>query len=90
MYLYKISQTKNMDYDTFDSAVVIARTADAAKLIHPKDLKDAEWWKPDPEGFKNWNVESWAFPEDVEAEYLGANSSKHKEGSVVCASFNAG
>jgi len=35
MNIYKISQTQNNDYDTYDSAVVIAENEKAAKRIHP-------------------------------------------------------
>ncbi len=35
MYLWKISQTENNGYDTYNAAVVAAETEDEARMIHP-------------------------------------------------------
>jgi hypothetical protein len=35
MNLYKISQTSNCDYDTYNSAIVCAENEAAARVIHP-------------------------------------------------------
>lgn len=35
VYLYKISQNVNNDYDTYDCAVVAAHSEDEARNIHP-------------------------------------------------------
>ena len=35
MNLYLISQNHNNDYDTYDSAVVVAESAESAKRMHP-------------------------------------------------------
>jgi hypothetical protein len=40
MKLFKISQTENTDYDTFDSAVVCAPNEETARNIHPMMGKD--------------------------------------------------
>jgi hypothetical protein len=84
MKLWLISQTKNQDYDTYDSAVVAANIEEEARKMHPRDGKDID---PKTDAFcgSTW-VES---PDDVTCEYIG----KAKEGTekgVVCASFNAG
>ena len=46
--LYRISQTVNTGYDTYDSAVVVAESEDAAREIHPDGI-GAKWdgkkWK---------------------------------------------
>jgi hypothetical protein len=39
MNLYKISQNSNNDYDTYDSAIVAAESEDAARRIHPGDIR---------------------------------------------------
>ena len=41
MNLYLISQNKNVNYDTFDSAIVAARTNKEARMIHPDG--DDDW-----------------------------------------------
>lgn len=83
MKLFLIKQNKNNDYDTYDSAVVAAPDADAARLIHPTGDNsdfDARW-------SGSWvKLENIA---DVEVEYLG-EAKKGTEQGVICASFNAG
>jgi len=79
LYLYLIKQNRNDDYDTYDSAVVVAKSAAQAKTIHPKG-------KPLNEDRGTWTND----PDDVAATRLGVAGSKLKAGEVVCASFNAG
>lgn len=81
MNIYRISQTENSGYDTYDSAIVLAETEDEARNIHP--------------GGSDFVIHgTWAsHPEQVAVEYLGvADTSKidSKHGRVLCASFNAG
>ncbi len=45
MNLYLISQTVNSDYDTYDSAVVVAESEDQARLILPGC--DGRWTTPE-------------------------------------------
>ena len=76
--IYKISQTVNQGYDTFDSAVVIASSEEEAKNILPSVWDES--WKD--------AAYSWASsPKDVKAEYLG--ETKLPKG-LILASFNAG
>lgn len=88
MKLWLISQTINNDYDTYDSAVVRAETAEQAQKIHPDEKNegsppDYKWW----EGDTSWN--SWAYTlNDVKVVELGL--SLDSTPGVVCASFNAG
>jgi|688.fasta_scaffold01636_6 hypothetical protein len=104
MKLYKISQEENRDYDTYDSAVVIAESEDEARLIHPYWYGECPYfWRESDEKWcykadgrvvdtyvkANYGTLSWTSPEFVQVEYLG----EAKEGSVtsiVCSSFNAG
>lgn len=76
MKLYKIWQTENSDYDTYDSAIVAAKNEDEARLIHP-----------DGDGvLRNYN---WTTPEHVHVELIGTAVKGTKAG-VIVASFNAG
>ena len=80
MKLYRIFQTVNNDYDTFDSAIVCAESEEDARSIEPRGGVCPD--KPEP-------YSSWAQKKDVQVEYIG----EAKEGlsrGVVCASFNAG
>lgn len=88
MNLYLISQTDVGEYDTFDSAVVVARNHKDAKNIHPYDSIF-------PEGLDdelgNWGSSVWTNdPNNVHVLFIGVASKSLKEGTVVCTSFNAG
>ena len=84
MNLYKISQTSNAGYDTYDSAIVCAETEAAAKVIHPGG---------DDEGVPaTWPGEytSWCQTIDqVKVELIGTAAPGVTQG-VVLASFRAG
>ena len=78
MKLWLISQKVNNTWDTFDSAVVAAKTEDEARHIHPRGLIVIS------------KLESnWCKPEDVRVEYIGSTKRKFPN-TVICASFNAG
>jgi len=79
LYLYLIEQDRNDGYDTYDSAVVVAKSAAQAKRIHPGE-------KPLDEDRGTWTND----PDDVAATQLGVAGPKLKAGDVLCASFNAG
>jgi hypothetical protein len=83
MNLYRISQTKNGDYDTYDSAVVAATSADEARHIHPDGgMPETRWWE------KRECSPTWVDPGDVEVEYIGTGPQKNP--TVICSSYNAG
>lgn len=79
MNLYRISQTVNNDYDTYDSAVVCAADEAAARAIHPG------MDEPCRRGRSSWCV----IPDEVTAELIGTAAPGLPEG-VVVASFNRG
>ena len=87
--LYRISQTVNTGYDTFDSAVVVAESEEDARLVHPDGIGakwDGETWKSK----RTMGMQTWCAPEDVQVEFVGIADERFKAGDVVCASFNAG
>jgi hypothetical protein len=83
LYLYLISQNVNNDYDTYDSAVVVAPNPKSAKLIHPCSdyvLSELDWTKDC----------TWCpSPNDVNVKCIGVASRGQKVG-VVLSSYNAG
>jgi hypothetical protein len=81
MKLYKISQNKNVDYDTYDSAVVCAESVDDAKQWNPTGKKNVTTT------FESYS--SWTTIEHVKVEEIGEAKEGMKEGIIV-ASFNAG
>jgi hypothetical protein len=83
MKLWKISQTRNNNYDTWDAAVVAALSSDAAKLIHPSGAETN--YVP---GYGD-KYGGWAHPDNVTVEYIGEARIGMLAG-VIVASFNAG
>lgn len=81
MNLYKISQNINEGYDTFDSAVVAAPSAEEAKQIHPVTFWD--------EGANFYSTDGlWAnSPDEVHCELIGRATAGIKKG-VIVASFS--
>jgi hypothetical protein len=76
MNLYRISQTTNTTWDTFDSAVVAAESEEAARNTHPETSEFGREW-------------SWTGPENVTVEFIGTAKEGTVAG-VICSSFNAG
>ena len=91
--LWKLSQDVNNEYETFDSAVVVAHGHSAASMIHPAGDK-IEWngvdwlWADDGTEF---GMDNWAKPRQVKVVLIGeATPGLFDHGDVICASFNAG
>ena len=81
MNLYLLKQDANMDWDTYDSAIVCAESEEEAIKIHPNgDVFNGEW---------KWN-NNWAKnPSQVRCQKIGVADGSVEKG-VVLASFNAG
>ena len=90
MNIYLLKQNHNRGYDTFDSCVVIASSAEEARLIHPNP--DLFWngygWKSGPND-KWFNDRYWTDPQNVTVEEIGTALPGVTQ-KVICASFNAG
>lgn len=83
MKLFKISQTENQGWDTYDSAIVAANTIAGARAIHPSGNQD-DWERPN-----GWQGTWCRSPEDVTVVVIGKAKVGTKRG-VILASFNAG
>jgi hypothetical protein len=79
MNLYLLTQEVNRGYDTYDSCVVAAESAEDARVIQPREIE----FEPDE------NFSWWVSPESVTVTFLGRATESIKRG-VICASFNAG
>jgi hypothetical protein len=73
--LWKIYQTVNNDWDTFQAAVVAAPTEDIARTIHP--------------GGEFWEERVWCAPQDVQVVYLGTAKEGTEQG-IILSYFKAG
>lgn len=101
MHIWKISQSVNDGYDTYDSAIVYSRTENGARSVHPNpNWEDyASYIDTDPSSDDNilermyyWN-HSWAPIADVVVEYIGEIydlAGDNIKPGVILASFNAG
>ena len=86
MNIYLISQNKEHGYDTYDSAVVIAKTAKKARETHPGEPLSDPWNKEK----RSYMSLSWAkSPKSVTAKLVG-KAKANSEAGVICSSFNAG
>jgi len=87
MNLYRISQSVNTGWDTYDSAIVAAPDADKARVMHPNGIKSRRLGRKTP---INFSMGDWVvYPSDVTVELIGVASEKTQR-SVICSSFNAG
>ena len=77
--LYKISQTENNNYETYDSAIVCAENKEEAKNTLPGTLAKFG------EAYGAWT----SCPEMVDVQYIGI-ADKDIEKGVIVSSFNAG
>lgn len=84
--LYLLTNETVGGYDTYDSCVVCAETAEEAILISPEDNG---YTKREAEKYC-WGRTWCNTPDEVIYAYIGKANSTIKVGSVVIASFNAG
>lgn len=98
MKIYKIFQTVNNDYDTYDSAIVFAESEEDARRICPDKYyqlgEDNHHYFVYSDGTLKDEGEtpsyfSWCKVSDVQVEYVGEAAEGTKKG-VLLASFNAG
>lgn len=82
MKLWRISQSANSNWDTYDSAIVAAEDELGARDIHPS----GKWDERDNGVFYN---SDWTDKENVKVEYIGEAKDGTNSG-VILASFNAG
>ena len=96
--IYKIWVDK-FDYDTYDSAIVVAKDEESARHIHPGstpenpvkgfNTKTRRFDKPWYESDYFILSSDWTKPENVNVTLVGTTD-LFSEGTVLCASFNAG
>lgn len=96
MNLYKISQDVDRGWETFDSAVVVAKSAEEAKEIVPDFNTYGNYIEKFPMDIK-YRSESWVKPEDVKVELIGVIDDDYLDmlnqldgRTTVVSSFNAG
>jgi hypothetical protein len=86
MNIYKISQTENTGYDTYDSAIVAAKNEDLARLIYPGNKN---YFDESVDDFEYETTDWCSSPDKVIVELIGKATKSIKSG-VVLSSYNAG
>jgi len=99
LFLWKLSQDVNNDYDTYSAAVVVSSNPVAAKRIHPAvdsgtaqmmfHYVEDEGWHWVHDGL-HYGCANWADPKDIQVTCVGEAADWLGEGAVVCSSFHAG
>ena len=100
MNIYRIEQDVNEGCETYDSAIVVASSEDAARRIHPASCVDfsVTWcdaagvWIAryhDGTSLDYGDAASWVpTPEQVAVVLVGVAADCYAEGTVLCASYN--
>lgn len=84
MNIYLIERSDIVNYDEYDSAIVISKSEEKAKYIHPNaNNSTPEWWKDE---WHSWTSD----PKSLKVRLIGIAQPEFKEGEVICASYNAG
>ena len=102
LFLYRISQEVNNDYESYDSAVVVAPDRISASMVHPARFSDTkelmfefdrtrDCWQHTFDGTQcGPNNGGWCRPNDVTVVCIGKAANHLSAGDVVCSSYNAG
>lgn len=94
MNIYLIEDEGVGGYDTYDSAVVIAKDEEGARTTDPSGFYSFScftgcWMDSYRDGkLKPTQHSSWILPKDVKVTKIGVTDNDKAE--VICASFNAG
>ena len=81
--LFKVipGPTAQQGYDSYDSMVCWAQSAEAARYIYPNDGYRTGWVND------KWDIAAWDKPENLIVEEVTYNRGDNK---ILCASYNAG
>jgi thiaminase len=85
LQIFKLTNPKPARWNTYRDCIVIAKTAEKVKYIHPNSQVKpySKWW----ELKDNSRVREWCHPDEVLIEHIGFATGKYKVGQVICASF---
>lgn len=106
MKLYKLSQSINNRYDTYDSAIVCADSKEDARAIHPSDYvthyRDWKWYGIYSENARDISLRwkeyvndtcySWVSGESIDSIEVEEiwEANENQKRWVILSSFNAG
>lgn len=92
--IYKLTRNSDADYNTYESAIVCAESEYYAVRIHPDDtvlISAKQYYDPfydidsklDPE----WDVSTWAYPDDVNVELIGYTDREDLRNKVILCEY---
>lgn len=84
MNIYLVDTVAKVDYDQYDSFVVVADSEEEAKATHPSTLYG------EVQSENTDKDDLWTPFKDIRVELIGVADSEYKEKTVICSSFNAG
>lgn len=95
--IYKVSQSVNYGYDTYDSMIVVADNVEQARKMHPSNFRiwsdEKECWlfvySDGTTPKDSTSFSSWCLPHETTVELIGVTD-LYNENKVLLASFNAG
>jgi hypothetical protein len=88
MNLYKLSQTENIGYDTYDACIVAAESEEAARKMLPNGANIIKGMSTQRLAeIIEWE---WADQDKVIVEKIGTADPHITKPQVICSSFNAG
>lgn len=98
LFIYLLKRKDGVNYDEYDSCVVVADTQENAKCICPaeyyvwnKELQKYGFKMVDGTiDYRQHDYSGWAKPDNLDVILIGKANDTFKEGDVICASFNAG
>lgn len=100
MNIYKIKNPRPLDYDMYESAVVVAENERDARLFHPAygwnktfsvisaitgDMTEKHWYD-----IKDKYRDEWCSPHQLEVELIGIADPKYTEPTIIETSFTGG
>ena len=90
--IYKIWREDDIEWDTYDSAIVIADNEDYARKIHPNGHAVFKFgvWMNEVDNMVLHCENEWCSVEDVKVELIGVADKIYTEPCLVVSSFNAG
>lgn len=100
LFLWKLSQEGNYEYDSYDSAIVAANSPEEARRIHPARYSDTDeqinYWDDEDECWRSVIDDEREYPcrwvsiDQIKVVCVGKAAAHIEHGTVICSSFNAG
>lgn len=84
MNIYLVSTVAKIDYDEYDSFVIVANSEEEARATHPGNYCE-EVQSEDTDEYDLWTPFK-----DIRVELVGIANETYDTKEVICSSFNAG